>query len=32
MLLVWSVLKLEDKLIDMRDMYQRLQDGALMVR
>ncbi|XP_065844044.1 kinesin-like protein KIF13A isoform X2 [Oscarella lobularis] len=25
----WSVDKLEDKLVDMRDMYQRLQDGAL---
>ncbi|XP_062520862.1 kinesin-like protein KIF13A isoform X2 [Corticium candelabrum] len=27
---VWSVMKLEDKLVDMRERYQRLQDGALL--
>jgi kinesin family protein 13 len=27
---VWSVMKLDDKLINMREMYQRLQDGALL--
>ncbi|XP_065186816.1 kinesin-like protein KIF13B isoform X2 [Sycon ciliatum] len=27
---VWSVDKLEDKLVDMREMYDKLQDGALM--